>query len=281
MARDWGACCWGLMPLGDCFAPNTVSALIVEPGFVWVFMGTGSVSVSRWVDRLCLSASGAAVIDIVRRAVRSVRPAHEYEFEGSEAYWENRYQSGGTSGPGSYGNLARFKAEVLNEFVAAEAVQSVIEFGCGDGQQLSLARYPRYLGLDVSRFAIATCKRLFSDDPSKEFKTVEEYAGEKAEAVLSLDVIYHLVEDHVFDRYMTTVFDSAQKWVVIYSSDFEGADEQQHAQHVLHRRFTGWINANRRDWYCAKVVRNKFPFTGDFMTSSHADFYFFTKRTLK
>jgi hypothetical protein len=36
--------------------------------------------------------------------------------------------------------------------------------------------------------------RLFSDDPSKEFETVEE----KANAVLSLDVIYHLVEDHVF-----------------------------------------------------------------------------------
>jgi hypothetical protein len=219
------------------------------------------------------------VIDIVRRAVRSVRPAHE--FEGSEAYWENRYQSGGTSGPGSYGDFARFKAEVLNAFVAAEGVQSVIEFGCGDGHQLSLARYPRYLGVDVSRFAIARCKGLFSDDPSKEFKTIEEYAGERADAVLSLDVIYHLVEDYVFDRYMETVFDSAQKWVVIYSSDFEGADEQRHAQHVRHRKFTGWINANRRDWYCAKVVRNKFPFTGDFKTGSHADFYFFTKRTLK
>jgi hypothetical protein len=235
------------------------------------------MSVSWWVDQLRSSASGAAVIDIIRRAVRSVRPGERaHEFEGSEAYWENRYQSGGTSGPGSYGDLARFKAEVLNAFIAAKGVQSVIEFGCGDGHQLSLARYPRCLGLDVSRFAIARCKRLFSDDPSKEFKMLDEYAGEKADAVLSLDVIYHLVEDRVFDRYMATMFDGARKWVVIYSSNFEGVDEQ-HAQHVRHRRFTDWITAHRRDWYCAKVVRNKFPFTGDFKTSSHADFHFFTK----
>jgi hypothetical protein len=269
------------MPLGDCFASNTVSARIAEPGFVWVFAGIGSVSVSRWVDRLCSSASGAAVIDIVRRAVRSVRPAHEYEFEGSAAYWENRYQSGGTSGPGSYGDFARFKAEVLNAFVAAEGVQSVIEFGCGDGQQLSLARYPRYLGVDVSHFAIARCKGLFSDDPSKEFKTVEEYAGEKADAVLSLDVIYHLVEDYVFDRYMATVFDSAQKWVVIYSSDFEGVDEQPHTQHVRHRKFSDWIAVNRPEWDCVQIVKNRFSFTGDIERSSHADFYFFARRPSK
>jgi hypothetical protein len=237
--------------------------------------------VSWWVDRLRSSESAAAVIDIIRRAVRSVRPDERvHEFEGSEAYWKNRYQSGGTSGPGSYGDLGRFKAEVLNAFVAAAGVQSVIEFGCGDGCQLSLARYPRYLGLDVSRIAVASCKRLFSDDPSKEFKTVEEYAGEKADAVLSLDVIYHLVEDHVFDRYMATMFDSARNWVVIYSSNFEGVDEQ-HAEHVRHRRFTDWIAANRPEWECVETVKNRFPFTGNIKSSSHADFYFFAKRSSK
>jgi hypothetical protein len=239
------------------------------------------VSVSWWVDRLRSSASGAAAIDIIRRAIRSVRSDERArKFEGSEAYWENRYQSGGTSGPGSYGDLAWFKAEVLNAFVAAKGVQSVIEFGCGDGHQLSLGHYPRYLGLDVSRIAIARCKKLFSDDPFKQFRTVEEYAGEKADAVLSLDVIYHLVEDHVFDRYMTTVFDSARNWVVIYSSNFEGVDEQ-HAEHVRHRRFTDWIAANRPEWDCVETVKNRFPFTGNIKSSSHADFYFFAKRSSK
>lgn len=36
----------------------------------------------------------------------------------SKNYWENRYKSGGNSGAGSYSNLAEFKAEIINEFVA-------------------------------------------------------------------------------------------------------------------------------------------------------------------
>ena len=36
-------------------------------------------------------------------------------FPGSEKYWEKRYIAGGNSGAGSYGKLAEFKAEVLND----------------------------------------------------------------------------------------------------------------------------------------------------------------------
>jgi SAM-dependent methyltransferase len=231
--------------------------------------------VSWWADGIRCSASGAVVIDTIRRAVRLLRPIRRTdEFEGSEAYWENRYQSGGSSGPGSYGDLARFKADVLNAFVAAKSIRSVMEFGCGDGHQLTLARYPRYLGFDVSRSAIAQCRNLFANDPTKQFKTVEEYSGESADAVLSLDVIYHLVEDHVFNRYMEALFDSAQDWIVIYSSNFEGGDEQ-YAEHVRHRRFSDWIAVNRPGWTCVQVVKNRFPFTGDIKSSSHANFHFF------
>src|SRR5579864_6395854 len=77
-------------------------------------------------------------------------------FPGSQTYWDQRYAEGGTSGSGSYGEQAAFKAEILNGFVARHGIQSVIEFGCGDGNQLSLASYPSYVGLDVSRTAILT-----------------------------------------------------------------------------------------------------------------------------
>ena len=43
----------------------------------------------------------------------------------------------------------------------------MVEFGCGDGNQLSLAQYPRYVGLDVSRTAIGLCQRRFAKDPAK------------------------------------------------------------------------------------------------------------------
>lgn len=37
-----------------------------------------------------------------------------------------------------------------NDFVRARGIDSVIEFGCGDGAQLALAEYPAYGGIDVS-----------------------------------------------------------------------------------------------------------------------------------
>src|ERR1700744_3995435 len=77
----------------------------------------------------------------------------------SSSYWESRYASGGNSGVGSYAQFARFKADVLNTFVAEHKVQSVIEFGCGDGNQLKLAAYPKYLGLDVSETIVAKCRK--------------------------------------------------------------------------------------------------------------------------
>src|SRR5689334_14993422 len=85
---------------------------------------------------------------------------------GSASYWADRYQAGGNSGVGSYGVLADFKAATLNDFVAANNVGSVIEFGCGDGNQLSLANYPRYLGLDVAKGAIELCRTRFGGDRS-------------------------------------------------------------------------------------------------------------------
>ncbi|MCL2283845.1 MAG: glycosyltransferase family 92 protein [Fibromonadales bacterium] len=63
----------------------------------------------------------------------------------SGKYWEERYANGGNSGDGSYNCLAQFKAEILNDFVKEHSVNSAIEFGCGDGSQLSLVKYPKYL----------------------------------------------------------------------------------------------------------------------------------------
>jgi SAM-dependent methyltransferase len=120
-------------------------------------------------------------------------------FPGTEAYWEGRYATGGDSGAGSYGDFAAFKAEIINRFVRDNDVASVVEFGCGDGNQLKLAAYPRYLGFDISQTVIAQCRDTFRADPTKQFRRAQDYAGESAELALSLDVVYHLFEDAVFE----------------------------------------------------------------------------------
>ncbi|WP_174567050.1 MULTISPECIES: hypothetical protein [unclassified Rhodanobacter] len=194
-------------------------------------------------------------------------------FQDSESYWVDRYKSGGNSGAGSYNRLADFKADVLNGYVAKNNIRSVIEFGCGDGNQLKLARYPSYVGFDVSPDIVATCGKIFETDTTKTFKLVKDYAGETAQLALSLDVIYHLIEDNVFEKYMETLFDSAQSYVIVYSSD--KSDKQ--TSHVRHRNFTKWVAENRREWEMLEHVPNRYPYAGDNATGSLADFFIYGK----
>ena len=209
----------------------------------------------------------------IYRRLRGDRGA-QMPFLGSERYWEQRYVSGGDSGPGSYGKFALFKAEMLNGFVAEHQVRSVIEFGCGDGNQLELATYPVYLGVDVSETAIARCRERFSADPTKTFQLAQDYDGRRAELALSLDVIFHLVEDDVFARYMEALFQAATRFVIIYSSNRDEPTSRE-AMHVRHRRFTSWVDDHLPGWTLMAHVPNRYPNLGDYRTGSFSDFFIY------
>src|ERR1035438_7415845 len=90
----------------------------------------------------------------IYRTLLTKKIIKQQSFPGSAEYWERRYSNGGNSGVGSYSVFAELKADVLNRFVSTHHVRTVIEFGCGDGNQLSLAEYPSYLGFDVSNTVI-------------------------------------------------------------------------------------------------------------------------------
>jgi SAM-dependent methyltransferase len=192
----------------------------------------------------------------------------------SSDYWEKRYVDGGNSGAGSYGRLAEFKAEILNNFVNENNIETVIEFGCGDGNQLLFLKYPKYTGYDVSKTAVALCRNKFRGDNSKQFYLLDEYHNEKAELSLSLDVIFHLIEDKVFDNYMSLLFICSERYVIIYSSN---KVEYSPAKHVKHRKFTDWIEQNKREWQLIKKIPNRYPGNGNDGSSSFCDFYIFEK----
>jgi SAM-dependent methyltransferase len=198
-------------------------------------------------------------------------------FPGSASYWQSRYVCGGNSGVGSYSVFAEFKAEVLNSFVAEHEIRSVIEFGCGDGNQLSLAAYPEYLGFDVSEAAVDQCRERFQHDTTKAFMLADQYAGERAELALSLDVIYHLVEDDVFDAYMRRLFGAATRYVGIYSSNRH--DTGDTAPHVRHRRFTDWTAEHAIAWRPLRRIPNRYPYRGDYRTGSWSEFFFYEVAT--
>ena len=168
----------------------------------------------------------------------------------SASFWEARYAGGGNSGSGSRGDNARHKADYLNTFVKDREVRSVLEFGCGDGYQLSLANYPDYVGLDVAEAAVDRCRTLFALDGHKRFYRLPTLWPVVGELVLSLDVTYHLVEQPVYDQHLKDVFSSATRFVILYTTDSDVVDPALvSAEHVLHRpvcrditsRFGGWL----------------------------------------
>ena len=212
---------------------------------------------------------------LARRTLELYRKA---TFPGSQDYWRQRYTEGGNSGRGSSGQFADFKAETVNGLVRDLQVRSVIEFGCGDGAQLALGEYPVYIGLDVSPRAIQLCRHRFAGDQNKSFFLydpecfVDRQGLFQAELSLSLDVIYHLTEDRVFQAYMAHLFGSATRFVLIYSSDDERTSP---AAHIRWRRFSDWIGLEAREWELLRRIPNRFPFTGDDRTGSPSDFFLY------
>jgi SAM-dependent methyltransferase len=209
------------------------------------------------------------------RTARKTLLGHEC-LRGSHAYWIHRYETGGDSGAGSHGQLRAFKAEVLNRFVREHAVTTVVEYGCGDGHQLLLAQYPSYLGFDISSKALSWCRAKFRYDPTKSFRLMSEYRGERAQSALSLDVIFHIVEDDIYEAYMERLFDSAERFVVIYSSDTEQNSDDQ-APHVRHRQFTAWVRTRRPQWKLVHHIPNRFAFGPDCVDGSFSAFYIYER----
>jgi SAM-dependent methyltransferase len=195
-------------------------------------------------------------------------------FRSSQDYWEKRYSLGMTSGSGSAGKLARFKADVINRFVRENSVESVIEFGCGDGLLLELAEYPKYLGIDVSRTAIELCRRRFSGDASKSFLWLDGSSGgagleiPRADLTLSLDVLYHLVEDDVYGRHLDQLFRASRRHVIIYSSS---QGQESGVPHVRHRDFLRDVHSRFPDFTLVAKIDNPYR------PRSFADFYFFSR----
>ncbi len=200
----------------------------------------------------------------------------------SKNYWESRYKKGGNSGAGSYGRLAKFKAQYLNDFAKKNKINNVLELGSGDGSQLKLFDFKNYIGFDVSKSSIDLCLKIYDKDKTKSFFLYDpEYFRDnhkifKVDLSMSLDVIYHLVEDNVFEKYMKDMFAMSNKFVIIYASNTNDNKKVQ-AQHVRHRKFTDWVKMNQKNWKLVTSVENKFKVESNEIDESFADFYVYKK----
>lgn len=220
----------------------------------------------------------------------------------SGLHWEENYAYGGTSGEGSAGVEAKWKANVLNEFIEQQGISSCVELGTGDGVTLSLTTgHKKYTGYDVSATIVRNLNEKFNGDQTKEFihydgKLIQAEKTKQAQMALSMEVLFHLVEDEVFETYLQNLFSLGKDYVVVMSSNCEedirlkGALESimqdsheegsvrvrnslctDPSQHVRHRAFLGRILEQERfkNWALMDFVPQKYP------GLCFSDFYFF------
>jgi hypothetical protein len=142
-----------------------------------------------------------------------------------------------------------------------------LELGCGDGNQLALSTYPRYIGLDVSPNAVRRCIDKFRGDASKSFFL---YSADcfhdplgvlAADCTLSLDVIYHLIEDEAYEAYLDDLFGSARRYVILYSSDSSmPLPLMAHdVPHVRHRPLSEDVARRFPSFRLIRHVPNRYP----------------------
>jgi SAM-dependent methyltransferase len=212
-------------------------------------------------------------------AVSAQDPADSWTADSADL-WERRYAGGGDAGPGSRGRLARFKADVVNDFARQDAVRTVVELGCGDGGQLALMEHGDYVGIEFSPTALSACRERFADRAGWRFldpETGGDLSG-SFDLALSLDVIQYLVEDPVYEQHMERLFALASRFVMIYSTNHEIDDA---GDQVRHRRFSDWIASNRSDWIQISHVANRYPCDpADPDNTSDADFFIFARHAV-
>ncbi len=177
-------------------------------------------------------------------------------FQNSKQYWEKRYASGGNSGEGSQGEKAKFKVDFINAFISEKDIESIIDFGCGDGVVAGRLNPKKYIGLDISENAVKKCSTQFRKDPKKSFYVYKpkEYGGDAiktAQLGISLEVIFHITEDDLFEKYMHDLFTSSQKYVIILSNDTD-KNPVYLGGHHRYRHFTKYVAEKLPEWKLVK-----------------------------
>lgn len=203
-------------------------------------------------------------------------------FKNAEHYWQQRYEKGGTSGAGSRGALAQYKSDFINRFIKTNNTKTHIEFGCGDGYQLGLIHYENYIGLDISQKSIALCQAAFKKDITKSFflyhpqAFYDKQARLSADLALSLDVIYHITDDHDYTKYLQDLFNAAQRYVILYTSDTEQAES---FAHIKHRKISTDIQTRFPNWTLLLREENPHTFQQWNDDTSRAHFFIYQKNS--
>jgi len=171
-------------------------------------------------------------------------------------YWENRYVNGGDSGWGSHNQtIVNFKKDYINNIIQRFSIKTIVDLGCGDGNQLGyLNGYEKYYGYDISHNVLTKCKIMYLNQNNKEFvNNVEELLVRKYDLALSLDVIYHLVEDDMYYEHIKNLF-LLSDLICIFSTDDDVKDNETPLPHLRNRKISKYVEENFSNF---KLIESK------------------------
>ena len=80
----------------------------------------------------------------------------------------------------------------------------------------------------------------------------------RADLGLSLDVMFHLVEDDVFEAYVRDLFSLSRRFVLVYASD---GPRDSTIGSVTDRPFTAHVRATEPGWHLVERVPNPHAWT--------------------
>ena len=164
----------------------------------------------------------------------------------------------------------------MNEFVQTHRIDTVLELGCGDGRQLGLMNFSKYTGLDVSPLAVDRCRSMHGTDDGKTFDLLPEVRdlSTRAALTLSLDVIYHLVEDEIFELHPDRLFGASDRYVAIFLSNFGRVV----AAHVRHREFLPGVLRRFPDFKLIESPADPYPLEHFGREGAHASSFVFERQ---
>lgn len=161
----------------------------------------------------------------------------------TQKWWDTRYAAGGHSGLGSHTVHYLFKRDYVNSVIRRYDIQSVVDFGCGDGSQIEEINVISYQGIDVSASAVERCRNLYKNRFNYSFNVYDEVHLEEYDMAMSLDVLYHVVEPEQYDLYLQRLF-SHSRYVLIYTNILPRLENsahmlyRDHIQEITKRNFS-------------------------------------------
>lgn len=150
----------------------------------------------------------------------------------AKQYWNQRYNSGGNSGYGSYNEQLQKKLKWLGGL----DINSITEIGCGDfnfGSKLT-KMYPsaKYHGYDISDVIIKQNREKY---PQYHFTSGDSIGG--GDLVLCIDVLFHTLKDEDYHEtlLMLDAFYKQGKYLAVTAYEYD--QEKGLSPHVRIRKF--------------------------------------------